>query len=34
METTANTRIIDENIDVTYSKFIEKLDILRDEHEV
>ncbi len=34
METTANTRIINENIDVTYSKFIEKLDILRDEHEV
>ncbi len=34
METTANTRIIDENINVTYAKFIEKLDILRDDHEV
>ena len=30
METTANTRIIDEDINVTYSKFIERLDILRD----
>jgi predicted fused transcriptional regulator/phosphomethylpyrimidine kinase/diadenosine tetraphosphate (Ap4A) HIT family hydrolase len=34
METTANTRIIDEDINVTYAKFIEKLNILRDSHEV
>jgi thiamine-phosphate diphosphorylase len=34
METTANTRIIDEDINVTYAKYIEKLDILRDDHEV
>jgi len=34
METTANTRIIDEDINVTYAKFSEKLDILRDDHEV
>jgi diadenosine tetraphosphate (Ap4A) HIT family hydrolase len=34
METTANTRIIDEDINVTYAKFIEKLDILREDHEV
>ncbi len=34
METTANTRIIDEDIDVTYAKYIEKLDILREDHEV
>ncbi|MGB7969798.1 MAG: thiamine-phosphate synthase family protein [Methanobacterium sp.] len=34
METTANTRIIDEDINVTYAKFIEKIDILRDNHEV
>jgi thiamine-phosphate diphosphorylase len=34
METTANTRVIEENINVTHSKFIEKLDILRDDHEV
>ena len=30
METTANTRIIEEDIDVTYSKFIEKLDIFEE----
>ena len=34
METTANTRIIDEDINVTYSKLVEKLDILREDHEV
>ncbi len=34
METTADTRIIEEDIDVTYSKFIEKLDILRNHYEV
>ena len=34
METTANTRVIEENIDDTYSKFIEKIDILRNHYEV
>ena len=34
METTANTRVIEENIDVTYSKFTKKLEILRNHHEV
>jgi predicted fused transcriptional regulator/phosphomethylpyrimidine kinase/diadenosine tetraphosphate (Ap4A) HIT family hydrolase len=34
METTADTRIIDEDINITYTKFTEKLDILRDDHEV
>ncbi len=34
METTADIRIIEENINVTYAKFIEKLDNLRDDHEI
>jgi thiamine-phosphate diphosphorylase len=34
METTADTRVIEEDLNVTYSKFIEKLDILRNNHEV
>lgn len=34
METTADTRVIEEDINVTYAKFTEKLDILRDDHEV
>jgi thiamine-phosphate diphosphorylase len=34
METIADTRIIDESINDTYAKFIEKVDILRDNHEV
>jgi predicted fused transcriptional regulator/phosphomethylpyrimidine kinase/diadenosine tetraphosphate (Ap4A) HIT family hydrolase len=34
METTANTRVIEEDIDITYSKFTEKLDILRNHYEV
>jgi diadenosine tetraphosphate (Ap4A) HIT family hydrolase len=34
METTANTRVIEEDIDVMYSKFIEKLDILHFEESL
>ena len=34
METSADTRVIEENINVTYAKFIEKVDILREDHEV
>lgn len=34
METTADTRVIEEDINVTYAKFIEMLDILREDHEV
>ncbi len=34
METTADTRVIEEDINVTYAKFSERLDILRDDHEV
>ncbi len=34
METTADTRVIEESIDETYAKYMEKVDILRDYHEV
>ncbi len=34
METTASTRVIEEDINVTYAKFCEKLDILRNDHEI
>ncbi len=34
METTASTRVIEEDINVTYAKFYEKLDILRNDHEI
>ncbi|AEG17696.1 thiamine-phosphate synthase family protein [Methanobacterium paludis] len=34
METTADTRVIEESIDDTYTKFMEKVDILRNDHEV
>ncbi len=34
METTAETRVIEEDINVTYTKFIEKVNILREDHEV
>jgi diadenosine tetraphosphate (Ap4A) HIT family hydrolase len=34
METTADTRVIEENINITYAKFTERLDILRDDHEI
>ena len=34
METIADTRVIEESIDDTYTKFMEKVDILRNDHEV
>ena len=34
METTANTRVVEESIDETYARFMERIDILRDDHEV
>ncbi len=34
METTADTRVIEESIDDTYTKFMDKIDILRNDHEV
>lgn len=34
METTANTRVVEESIDETYTRFMEKIDILRETHEV
>lgn len=34
METTANTRVVEESINETYTRFMEKIDILRENHEV